>query len=117
VLSGDVHHSYVARAELADDPPAPVHQITCSPVHNKIHKPLRPVFRLGWSRAAHRLTARWARRAGVPAFPVSWNRVVGPLFGNMIATLDIDGRNARVFFEHPRSAATLVERARLDLTG
>jgi phosphodiesterase/alkaline phosphatase D-like protein len=116
VLSGDVHHSYVARAELPDDPPAPVHQLTCSPVHNKIHRPLRPAFRLSWSRVARRLTARWTRRAGVPPLPVSWDRVVGPLFGNMIATLDIDGRRARVLFEQPRSAATLVERARLDLT-
>ena len=116
VLSGDVHHSYVARAELPDDPPAPVYQLTCSPVHNKIHGPLRPVFRFAWSRAAHRLTARWARRAGVPPLPVTWNRVVGPLFGNMIATLDIDGRNASVSFEQPRTAATLVEHARLDLT-
>ncbi|WP_203612702.1 hypothetical protein [Amycolatopsis sp. SID8362] len=31
--AGDVHHAYVARADL---PGAPVHQLTCSPVHNTV---------------------------------------------------------------------------------
>ena len=30
---GDVHYAYVARAGL---PGAPVHQLTCSPVHNTV---------------------------------------------------------------------------------
>jgi hypothetical protein len=78
---------------------------------------IRPGFRLGWSRAACRLAERWARRAGAPPPPVSWRRLAGPLFGNTIATLDINGPTAEVFFEQPRSSAALVERARLDLTG
>ncbi|WP_219419444.1 alkaline phosphatase D family protein [Pseudonocardia nigra] len=117
VLSGDVHHSYVARAALPGDPPAPVHQLTCSPVHNKIHWFVRPGFKLGWSRMARRLAERWAARVGAPPKPVSWERLSGPLFGNMIATLDIDGQHAEVFFEQPLSAASLSERARLSLTG
>jgi hypothetical protein len=48
---------------------------------------------------------------------VSWRRLAGPLFGNTIATLDIDGQHAEVLFEQPRSSAALVELARLDLTG
>jgi hypothetical protein len=47
---------------------------------------------------------------------VSWERVAGPLFGNTIATLDIDGKHAEVLFEQPRSSAALVERAKLTLT-
>ena len=50
VLSGDVHHSYVARARFAD--PAvvtPVHQLTCSPIHNQVPAGMRPLMRLGWS--------------------------------------------------------------------
>jgi hypothetical protein len=117
VLSGDVHHSYAARADLPGDPPARVHQLTCSPVHNKIHWFVRPGFQLGWSRAARRLTERWALRAGAPPLPVAWERLAGPVFGNTIATLDIDGQHAEVLFEQPRSSAALVERARLDLTG
>jgi hypothetical protein len=53
---------------------------------------------------------------GAPPKPVSWEREAGPLFGNTIATLDVDGRRARVFFEQPLSAASLAERARLELT-
>jgi len=113
VLSGDVHHSYAARADL----PGRVHQLTCSPVHNKIHWLVRPGFRLAWSRAARRLAERWALRAGAPPKPLTWRRLVGPLFGNTIATLDLSGRHAEAIFEQPRSSASLVERARLDLTG
>jgi phosphodiesterase/alkaline phosphatase D-like protein len=117
VLSGDVHHSYVARADMPGDPPARVHQLTCSPVHNNMHWFVRPGFRLGWSRAARWLAERWSLRVGAPRKPVSWERLTGPLFGNTIATLDIDGTRAEVFFEQPRSSAALVERARLELTG
>jgi hypothetical protein len=116
VLSGDVHHSYAARADLPGDPPARVHQLTCSPVHNKIHWFVRPGFRFSWSRAARRLAERWALRVGAPPKPLSWERLAGPVFGNTIATLDIRGRRAEVFFEQPLSPATLAERARLDLT-
>jgi phosphodiesterase/alkaline phosphatase D-like protein len=116
VLSGDVHHSYAARADLPGAPPARVHQLTCSPVHNRIHWFVRPGFRLGWSRAARRFAERWARRAGAPPMPLTWQRLVGPLFGNTIATLDLSGRRAEATFEQPRSSASLVERARLDLT-
>ncbi len=117
VLSGDVHHSYAARADLPGDAPARVHQLTCSPVHNKIQWFVRPGFRLGWSRAARRLAERWALRLGAPPKPLSWERLAGPVFGNTIATLDLSGRRAEVLFEQPRSSAALVERTRLDLTG
>ena len=116
VLSGDVHHSYAARADLPGDPPARVHQLTCSPVHNRIHWFVRPGFRLGWSRAARWLAERWSLRVGAPPKPLSWERLAGPVFGNAIATLDIRGRRAEVFFEQPLSPATLAERARLGLT-
>ena len=48
--------------------------------------------------------------------PLTWQRLVGPLFGNTIATLELSGRRAEAIFEQPRSSASLVERARLDLT-
>ncbi|MGD9527282.1 MAG: alkaline phosphatase D family protein [Pseudonocardia sp.] len=116
VLSGDVHHSYAARATLPGDPPAAVHQLTCSPVHNHVDWFLRPGFRLGWSRVAARLTRAWSRHVGVADPEVSWRRVAGPLFGNIVATLAVAGRTARVTFEQPRTAATLDELAALQLT-
>jgi hypothetical protein len=116
VLSGDVHHSYVARAELPSGPSGRVHQLTCSPVHNKMEWYVKPGFRAAWSGVAKRVAERWATRVGAPPKPVSWEREAGPLFGNTIATLDIDGRHAEVLFEQPTSAASLVERARTELT-
>ena len=115
VLSGDVHHSYAARAELPGPPPAAVHQLTCSPVHNHVEWFIRPGFRLGWSRITRWAVRQLARRAGAAPPPVDWRRRCGPLFGNMIATLEIDGRRAEVVFEQPRSAASLDELARLEL--
>ena len=58
----------------------------------------------------------WAGQAGAPPKPLSWERIAGPLFGNTIATLDLDGRRAAVMFEQPITAATLTERARVELT-
>jgi hypothetical protein len=114
VLSGDVHHSYAARVTGAG--PARVHQLTCSPVHNIMDWYVKPGFRLAWSRGARWLTSRWATRAGAPPTPVSWERLAGPHFGNTIATLEIEGRTARVLFEQPVTSGTLAVRARLELT-
>jgi phosphodiesterase/alkaline phosphatase D-like protein len=120
VLSGDVHHSYAARAHLPGETRgerrAPVHQLTCSPVHNKLDWYIRPGFRAAWSRLARWTTERWALHNGAAPKPVTWERTAGPFFGNTIATVDIDGRSAEVVFEQPVSAATLVELARLSLT-
>jgi hypothetical protein len=121
VLSGDVHHSYAARVDLTrmtehgTDGAARVHQLTCSPVHNKVHWFIKPAFRVGWSRRLARLTEWWSRRAGVTPVPITWTKLAGPLFGNMIATLELDGRRSTVWFEQPRTAASLTELARLEL--
>jgi hypothetical protein len=121
VLSGDVHHSYAAQVDLPGSGDAPgrgasaVHQLTCSPVHNVVDWFIRPGFRLGWSRTIARATRWWAGRAGVPPLEVTWHRLAGPLFGNTVATLDLDGRHAEVTFLQPRSAGTMREAAQLVL--
>jgi phosphodiesterase/alkaline phosphatase D-like protein len=116
VLSGDVHHSYAARAELPSRPAGRVHQLTCSPVHNKMEWYIRPGFRLSWSRAMRAFGEAWAAQAGAPPKPLTWERIAGPLFGNTIATLEIKGPRAAVLFEQPQTAATLAERTRVELT-
>ena len=58
VLSGDVHHSYVARADLGPAVRTPVHQLTCSPIHNQVPAFMRPLMRFGWSRAGRAGDAR-----------------------------------------------------------
>jgi len=116
VLSGDVHHSYAARADFDGAPTARVHQLVCSPVHNYVPAFVKPVFRLGWSPRAARVTRRWARRHGAPVLPMSWRNLSGPLFGNTIATLDAKGRSADVIFEQPRENGELSTATRISLS-
>ena len=120
VLSGDVHHSYAARAEWAADSAktagATVHQLVCSPVNNYVPLFLKPAFTLSWSRPAAALARWWARRRGVPPLPLSWANTCGPLFGNTIATLQVDGRSAEVLFEQPRGPDVLDEVGRVRLS-
>ena len=116
VLSGDVHHSYAARVELSGGDVARVHQLVCSPVHNYVPWFVKPVFKLGWSPLAGRITRRWARRSGSPELPISWRNLSGPIFGNTIAALDLNGRDAAVLFEQPRGDGHLVAVERVPLT-
>ncbi|MEU3647482.1 alkaline phosphatase D family protein [Lentzea sp. NPDC034063] len=95
VLSGDVHHSYVAEAEFPRPTKAFVAQLVCSPIHNEAPKFLRPGFRFSWSRPASWLFRRLATLAGVPEDLVHWRKTSGPHFGNSVALLDFDGRRAR----------------------
>jgi phosphodiesterase/alkaline phosphatase D-like protein len=116
VLSGDVHHSYAARAELPRPSATRVHQLVCSPVHNYVPMFVKPVFKVGWSQRLARLTRRYARRRGAPALPITWQNLSGPLFGNTIATLRASERSAEVVFEQPRKAGQLAEAATVSLT-
>jgi hypothetical protein len=100
VLGGDVHHSYVARARF-DDPGVrtPVHQLTCSPIHNQVPAGMRPLMRLGWSAGPSAATRALARSAGVRRPTVRWRKLGGPYFGNAVATLEHRGRSAEVTIE------------------
>jgi hypothetical protein len=121
VLSGDVHHAYVAEAHFAEPTDAPVYQLTCSPVHNFVPAAMKLAFRAAWSRAADRTARRLLRLSGpVPKPTLSWDRMCGPFFGNEIATVTIDGRRAGMVLERSApldDAAELTEVARLRLAG
>ncbi|CAN5761960.1 alkaline phosphatase D family protein [soil metagenome] len=116
VLSGDVHHSYAARADFGGSSATRVHQLVCSPVHNYVPFFVKPVFKFGWSPRVARVTRRWARRHGSPALPMSWRNLSGPLFGNTIASLELTGRRAAVIFEQPRDNGELASVATIALT-
>jgi hypothetical protein len=119
VLSGDVHHSYAARAEWAGDAQprgATAHQLVCSPVHNYVPLFIKPVFTLGWTRPAATLIRWWARRRGILPLPLTWANTCGPLFGNTIAKIQVDGRSAEVLFEQPRGPDALDEVGRVALS-
>jgi hypothetical protein len=99
VLSGDVHHSYVARADLGPDVVSPVHQLTCSPIHNEVPAAMRPALKLGWGRSAAAGARALARSAGLPRPGVRWRKLTGPYFGNAVGSLVHTGKSARVLIE------------------
>ncbi|MFJ7767403.1 alkaline phosphatase D family protein [Streptomyces sp. NPDC097107] len=104
VLSGDVHHAYVAEPSWPGRAPdATVAQLTCSPVHNSVPLSIRLGFRFGWSAPARALGRRIARhgRCGPPA--VGWRKTGGPWFGNQLMTLTLRGRSARLRLEQARA--------------
>ncbi|MER5882446.1 alkaline phosphatase D family protein [Streptomyces sp. NPDC001941] len=104
VLSGDVHHAYVAEPEWPSrGPDAHVLQLTCSPVHNSVPRSIRLGFRFGWSRAGRRLGRALARHGGVRRPPVRWRRTGGPWFGNQLMTLTLRGRGAELGLEQARA--------------
>ena len=103
VLSGDVHHAYVAEPKWrAGAPDSHVLQLTCSPVHNSIPLYIKLGFRFGWSAVARALGRRFARHGGCALPPVSWRRTGGPWFGNQLMTLTLRGRSARLRLEQAR---------------
>ncbi|MFI1936482.1 alkaline phosphatase D family protein [Streptomyces purpureus] len=106
VLSGDVHHAYVAEPEWPPGrggPDARVLQLTCSPVHNSIHRSVKLGFRFGWSRAGRRLGRALARHGRVAPPPVEWSRTGGPWFGNQLMTLVLRGRSAELWLDQARA--------------
>ncbi|GAA3275170.1 alkaline phosphatase D family protein [Streptomyces labedae] len=102
VLSGDVHHAYVAEPSWPGraEPEARVVQLTCSPVHNSIPASMRVGFRFGWSSAARSLGRVFRRHGGLDRPPVGWRRTGGPWFGNQLMTLATRGRSAVLRLEH-----------------
>jgi hypothetical protein len=85
-------------------------------VPNYVPQFVKPAFTLGWTRPAATLTRWWARRRRFPPLSLSWVNTCGPLFGNTIATLQVDGRTAEVFFEQPRGSDALAEVGRVPLS-
>jgi hypothetical protein len=117
VLSGDVHHAYVAESHWPDGgPDARVLQLTCSPVHNSVPLSIRVGFRFGWSAVARALGRRVARHAGCPPPPVHWRKDGGPWFGNQLMTLTLRGRSARLRLEQARAGGGLTTVEESDLT-
>jgi hypothetical protein len=109
VLSGDVHHSYVARADYSRWPDvgpvrSHVYQLTCSPVHNWVPTVMNLAFRATWNPTVeHGVRLLLSNLARVPRPPLRWRRVDRIVFGNAIATLLLEGRAARVVLESGRA--------------
>ena len=95
VLSGDVHHAYIAQAEMGSGMRSKVYQLTCSPLHNYVPTVMKLAFRVFWSRVMERFfRLLLGIVAKVPPIEISWTRLTGPYFGNELAEFVADGRAA-----------------------
>jgi hypothetical protein len=102
VLSGDVHHAYLA--ELGFPKGSDVHscvwQVACSPFRNPLSRHERLGVKFGFSRAGALIGRGLARAAGVPPPPVRWRFQDGdPRFDNQVGTLELDGPAAHAWLE------------------
>jgi hypothetical protein len=112
VLSGDVHHQYVAEAHWPQRTESRVVQLVVSPVHHSVPLGQRMMFKLGWSHLLARLTGLLRRWDRVPLLPLRWSKTAGPFFGNALGLLLLDGRSAS--FTLVRAVATPHREDRLD---
>ncbi len=103
VLSGDVHHTYLAelsfRGEHAGHGHSPAWQAVCSPLRNPLPGEQRIGHKRGFRRPARAVAGWLARRAGVEPEAIDWRVVEGPRFDNHLGELELDGRAARLRVE------------------
>ena len=96
VLSGDVHHSYVARVGWRDGRDrSVVAQVVSSPLRNAYPRRMRRAFRLAHTAPARLLGRFLVRLAGLPRPPVTWSFTRGPVYGNVLVSLRLDRGVAR----------------------
>jgi PhoD-like phosphatase len=101
ILSGDVHHGYLAEATFPDDDvESPLYQAVCSPLRNALpHKKSR-LQDVAWTKSAEVAGCLLSRLVGVKEEEMRWHLTHGePWFENHVATLELDGRQARITFE------------------
>ena len=99
LLSGDVHHGYLAKAELqnAPDLASAVYQAVCSPLRNTLGTPERLAMLFGWSRAGEIIFRVLARAAGVGQASIRWRLTHDkPCFDNHVGAIKLRGREARL---------------------
>ncbi len=96
VLSGDVHHAYLA--EMAFRPRAgvrsAVYQAVCSPYRNPLDRHERLAIRAGFGRPFTAAARALAGAAGAADPGLRWRLAEGPHFDNQVASLHVDGRAA-----------------------
>ncbi|HXC80649.1 MAG TPA: hypothetical protein VNV62_02265, partial [Trebonia sp.] len=71
----------------------------CSPVRNYMSARLRRAYALASSAPGTLVATTAARLAGAPAPAIRCRVTAGPWFADMLATLDFDGRRARIRFD------------------
>jgi hypothetical protein len=100
VLSGDVHHGYLAEATLEKGPKSRIYQVVCSPLRNALPGKKSSLQNNAWTKPAALAARLLARLAGVPGEPLTWRLTHdAAFFDNQIATLELRARSATIIFE------------------
>jgi hypothetical protein len=100
ILSGDVHHGYLAEATLFGSAQSRLYQAVCSPLRNALSSKKSFLQGHAWSKPATLATRLLARLAGVRREPLAWRLTHNAtFFENQIATLEFEGRHANITFE------------------
>jgi hypothetical protein len=101
LLSGDVHHAYVAEAAFprADGVGSALVQAVCSPMRNPLDAKERQMMKAALSRTGTAAAKFLARRAGVSPTSLEWEFVQDPTFDNQVGRLEIEGRSSTVMIE------------------
>ncbi|MGI9020422.1 MAG: alkaline phosphatase D family protein [Solirubrobacterales bacterium] len=101
VLSGDVHHAYLAEVAFRRGSGAQsfVYQAVCSPYRNALDTNERRAIRVGISRPAAAVTRALAKAANAPDPGIRWRFREGPYFDNQVATLKLDGRSCELVLD------------------
>jgi phosphodiesterase/alkaline phosphatase D-like protein len=102
VLSGDVHHAYVAEADFpgrAKPVTSRVIQAVCSPIRNPLDRKERAVLRFLHSKPAAWIGRALSRSAGVERPAVNWHFTQKPTFDNQIGTVVIAPGGVRLEIE------------------
>ncbi|HJQ29256.1 MAG TPA: alkaline phosphatase family protein, partial [Rubrobacter sp.] len=100
ILSGDVHHGYLAEATLAESAKSRVYQAVCSPLRNALPRKKSFLQNNAWTKPVVFTARLLARLAGVPAEPLNWRMTHdAAFFDNQVATLELDDGHAKITFE------------------
>jgi PhoD-like phosphatase len=101
VLSGDVHHAYLAEVAFRRGAGvrSAVYQAACSPFRNALNAHEQHVLRFALSKAGVAIGRGLARAAGARDPEIRWRLVEGPFFDNQVATIRLDGRRAGMKLE------------------
>jgi hypothetical protein len=100
ILSGDVHHGYLAEATLAGSAESRLYQAVCSPLRNALPSKKSRLQNYAWSKPATLAARLLARLAGVPRELLAWRLTNdATFFDNQVATLEFEGRQATITFE------------------
>jgi hypothetical protein len=99
-LSGDVHYAYLAEAGFLNQPlETKIYQAVCSPLRHSLDPPLELANKVAFARAVGAAGALLARSARLPKPSIRWRMNHGPFFENEVATLELRGREARLWLE------------------